>query len=67
MAAATDIQVLGLDRSFRWRRSLDDGRYTWISDIANADKFDRGACSQFFAADPADTTHRQSDPGRLAT
>ena len=31
-----------LARAFRWKRMLDDGRYASISEIARAEKIDRG-------------------------
>ena len=31
-----------LARAFRWKRMLDDGRYASISEIATAEKIDRG-------------------------
>lgn len=31
-----------LARAFRWKRMLDDGRYATISEIATAEKIDRG-------------------------
>jgi len=31
-----------LARAFRWRRLLEDGRYASVSDIARAEKIDRG-------------------------
>jgi hypothetical protein len=34
--------VKALARAFRWRRLLDDGRYASISEIATAEKIDRG-------------------------
>src|SRR5215213_5713253 len=34
--------VKALARAFRWRRMLEDGRYASISDIARAEKIDRG-------------------------
>jgi hypothetical protein len=34
--------VKALARAFRWKRMLDDGRYASISDIATAEKIDRG-------------------------
>jgi hypothetical protein len=34
--------VKALARAFRWKRLLDDGRYASISEIASAEKIDRG-------------------------
>ena len=34
--------VKALARAFRWKRMLDDGRYASISEIAAAEKLDRG-------------------------
>jgi hypothetical protein len=34
--------VKALARAFRWKRMLDDGRYASISEIAAAEKIDRG-------------------------
>jgi hypothetical protein len=34
--------VKALARAFRWKRLLNDGRYTSISEIAVAEKIDRG-------------------------
>jgi hypothetical protein len=34
--------VKALARAFRWKRLLDDGRFTSISEIAAAEKIDRG-------------------------
>ena len=34
--------VKALARAFRWKRMLDDGRYGSISDIATAERIDRG-------------------------
>ena len=31
-----------LARAFRWKRMLEDGRYTTISEVAAAEKIDRG-------------------------
>ena len=34
--------VKALARAFRWKRMLDEGRYASISEIAAAEKIDRG-------------------------
>ena len=34
--------VKALARAFRWKRMLEDGRYASISEIAAAEKIDRG-------------------------
>lgn len=41
-AHADPVMVKALARAFRWKRLLDDGRYASISDIATAEKIDRG-------------------------
>jgi hypothetical protein len=43
MHTRADPAVLkALARAFRWRRMLEDGRYASISEIATAEKIDRG-------------------------
>jgi hypothetical protein len=39
---ADAAMVKALARAFRWKRLLDDGRYASISEIAAAEKIDRG-------------------------
>ncbi len=39
---ADPAMVKALARAFRWKRMLDDGRYASISEIAAAEKIDRG-------------------------
>jgi hypothetical protein len=39
---ADPTMVKALARAFRWKRMLDDGRYASISEIAVAEKIDRG-------------------------
>ena len=39
---ADPAMVKALARAFRWKRLLDDGRYASISEIAAAEKIDRG-------------------------
>lgn len=39
---ADPAMVKALARAFRWKRMLDDGRYASISEIAGAEKIDRG-------------------------
>jgi hypothetical protein len=39
---ADPAMVKALARAFRWKRLLDDGRYASISEIACAEKIDRG-------------------------
>jgi hypothetical protein len=39
---ADPVMVKALARAFRWRRMLEDGRYASISEIAAAEKIDRG-------------------------
>jgi hypothetical protein len=39
---ADPAMVKALARAFRWKRMLEDGRYTSISEIATAEKIDRG-------------------------
>jgi hypothetical protein len=39
---ADPAMVKALARAFRWKRMLDDGRYASISEIATAEKIDRG-------------------------
>jgi hypothetical protein len=39
---ADPAMVKALARAFRWKRLLNDGRYASISDIARAEKIDRG-------------------------
>jgi len=39
---ADPSMVKALARAFRWKRLLNDGRYASISDIARAEKIDRG-------------------------
>ena len=39
---ADPAMVKALARAFRWKRMLDDGRYGSISEIAAAEKIDRG-------------------------
>ena len=41
-ARADPAMVKALARAFRWKRLLDDGRYASISEIATAEKIDRG-------------------------
>ena len=43
MATTADPSLLkALGRAFRWKRLLDDGTYASVSDIARAEKIDRG-------------------------
>ena len=39
---ADPAMVKALDRAFRWKRLLDEGRYASISEIATVEKIDRG-------------------------
>jgi hypothetical protein len=39
---ADPAMVKALARAFRWKRLLEEGRYTSISEIAAAEKIDRG-------------------------
>src|SRR5690348_10118770 len=39
---ADPAMVKALGRAFRWKRMLDTGRYASISEIASAEKIDRG-------------------------
>lgn len=39
---ADPAMLKALARAFRWKRMLDEGRYASISDIAAAEKIDRG-------------------------
>jgi hypothetical protein len=39
---ADPAMVKALARAFRWKRMLEDGRYASISEIATAEKIDRG-------------------------
>ena len=39
---ADPAMVKALARAFRWKRMLDNGRYASISEIATAEKIDRG-------------------------
>ena len=39
---ADPAMVKALARAFRWKRMLKDGRYSSISEIATAEKIDRG-------------------------
>src|SRR5947209_7696790 len=39
---ADPAMVKALARAFRWKRMLEDGRYASISEIAIAEKIDRG-------------------------
>jgi hypothetical protein len=39
---ADPAMVKALARAFRWKRMLEDGRYASISDVAAAEKIDRG-------------------------
>src|SRR6201990_2348794 len=39
---ADPAMVKALARAFRWKRMLDSGRYASISEIASAEKIDRG-------------------------
>jgi hypothetical protein len=39
---ADPAMVKALARAFRWKRELEDGRHASISDIATAEKIDRG-------------------------
>jgi hypothetical protein len=39
---ADPAMIKALARAFRWKRMLDDGRYASISEIATAEKIDRG-------------------------
>ena len=41
-AHADPAMIKALARAFRWKRLLDDGRYASISEIAAAEKIDRG-------------------------
>jgi hypothetical protein len=41
-ARADPAMVKALARAFRWKRLLDEGRYASISEIAAAEKIDRG-------------------------
>jgi hypothetical protein len=34
--------IKGLARAYRWKRMLDDGRYGSVSELATAEKLDRG-------------------------
>ncbi len=40
---ADPAMVKALARAFRWKRMLEDGRYASISEIADAEKIDRGS------------------------
>ena len=43
VATNADPSLLkALGRAFRWRRMLEDGRYASVSEIARAEKIDRG-------------------------
>ena len=39
---ADPAMLKALARAFRWKRMLEDGRYASISEIAAAEKIDRG-------------------------
>lgn len=39
---ADPAQVKALARAFRWQRMLDDGRYASVSEMAAAEKIERG-------------------------
>jgi hypothetical protein len=58
--------VKALARGFRYRKLLDQGRYASISEMAAAEKIDRGLSGAVAPADPAGARHRRGDPGWAA-
>jgi hypothetical protein len=53
--------VKALARAWRWERILDEGVYTSVSEIGDAENFSKKLCEPDAAAGPAGAGHRRGD------